>query len=129
MTPEIAENTEALARRMMQAAGERDLEALRSCYTDDATLWFNFSGETVSAVTHLNTVGALQAKISNLRYEDIRVIPFDGGYVQQHSVRGDLSDGTKLDIAACFIVHMRDGLIVHREEYIDSAATAKLRTI
>jgi ketosteroid isomerase-like protein len=127
MTPEIAKQTEALALKMMHAAGERDIETLRKFYTDDATLWFNFSGKTVSADTHLSNVGALQAKITNLRYEDIRVIPFDGGYVQQHTVRGDLADGDKLEIAACFVVRMRDGLIAHRDEYLDSAATAKLR--
>ena len=111
MTPDIAEQTQALAHRMMKAAGERDLDTLAACYADDATLWFNFTGQTISARTHLSTVGALQAKITNLRYEDIRVIPFDGGYVQQHTVRGDLADGDKLEIAACFVVQMRDGLI------------------
>jgi ketosteroid isomerase-like protein len=100
---------------------------VRRCYAPDATLWFNFSNQTVDADSHIRNVGTLQSKISRLRYDEIRVTPFEGGYVQQHVVRGDLADGRKIEIPACFVVKLRDGLIGHREEYIDSAALAPLR--
>ena len=117
----------ALALKMMRAAESGDIEAFRACYADDATLWFNFNDRTVSIDEHLANAGGMHKHIENLRYEDIRVTPFAGGYVQQHRARGDLADDQKLDLPSCFVVAVRDGLIVHRDEYIDTASLTFLR--
>jgi hypothetical protein len=72
-------------------------------------------------------MNVMLGRVSQIRYLDIRVNPFDGGFVQQHRVLGDLPNGATLDIAACFVVKVKDGKIAHREEYIDSAAQAPVR--
>jgi ketosteroid isomerase-like protein len=69
----------------------------------------------------------MQSRVSNLKYVDIRVTPFAGGYVQQHRVIGDLPNGDRLNIPACFVVQVREGKIAHRDEYIDSAALAPVQ--
>jgi ketosteroid isomerase-like protein len=121
------EPMEALALKMMQAAEAGDLAAVRDCYADDATLWVNTTGKTVGIDEHLANMKVMRGRVSHLRYLDIRVNPFDGGFVQQHRVLGDLPDGATLDIAACFVVKVRGGKIAHRDEYIDSAAQAPVR--
>jgi ketosteroid isomerase-like protein len=121
------EPMQALASKMMKAAEAGDLDAVRDCYTDDATLWVNTTGKTLSIDEHLANMRVMRGRVSHLRYLDIRVNPFVGGFVQQHRVLGDLPNGAILDIAACFVVKVRDGKIAHRDEYIDSAAQAPVR--
>ncbi len=118
---------QTLALKMMRAAEAGDLELVRTCYTDDATLWLNVTGKTLSIDEHIEIIRAMRGRVSNLRYLDIRVTPFVGGFVQQHRVLGDLPDGGTLDIDACFVVKVRDGKIAHRDEYLDSAAQAPVR--
>ncbi len=118
---------ENLALKMMHAAEAGDLELVRECYTDDATLWTNSTGKTLSIDDHIKMVKGMRGKVTNLRYPDIKVIPFAGGYVQQHRVLGDLPDGKKLDIPVCFVAQVRDGKIAHRDEYLDSGAQAPVR--
>jgi ketosteroid isomerase-like protein len=124
MAVENAEPMEKLALKMMRAAQAGDMETVRDCYTADATLWLNVTGRTLKADDHIASIKAMRGRVNNLRYEDIQVKPFDGGYVQQHMVYGDLPDGGKFEVAACFVVQVRDGKIAHREEYIDSASIA-----
>lgn len=118
---------EDLALKMMKAAEAGDLDLVRDCYAEDATLWINTKGTTISIDDHLKTVKAMRGRVNNLRYLDIRVTPFVGGFVQQHRVLGDLPDGQTLDIAACFVVQVRNGKIAHRDEYLDSLAQAPVR--
>ncbi|WP_319798856.1 nuclear transport factor 2 family protein [Nitrobacter sp.] len=115
---------EALALRMMHAAQSGDLDTVRECYTADATLWLNVTGKTVRADDHMKNVKGMQSRVQDLRYVDIRVTAFEGGYVQQHLVTGKLADGSDLHIPACFVVKVIGGKIAHRDEYIDSAALA-----
>jgi ketosteroid isomerase-like protein len=118
---------EALGLRMMRAAEAGDMVAVRDCYTDDATLWTNTTRKTLSIDEHITMIKGMRGRASNIRYLDIRITPTPDGFVMQHLVLGDLPEGKKLDIDACFIVKVRDGKIAHREEYIDSVAQAPVR--
>ena len=59
--------------------------------------------------------------VSDRRYEDVRRVVLDDGFVQQHVLRGD-APGGKLEIPAMMRVMVSDGLITRIEEYVDPAA-------
>ena len=61
-----------------------------------------------------------------LRYEEMRVQPTPSGYVEQHVLRGTLRDGSTLEVPACLVVTVVDGLITRLDEYIDTAGIANL---
>lgn len=117
----------ALGLKMMRAAEAGDMAAVRACYTEDAMLWVNTRRTAISIDDHIKMVEAMRGRAGNIRYLDIRITPFPGGFVMQHQVLGDLPGGKQLDIDACFVVKVRDGKIAYREEYIDSAAQAPVR--
>ena len=122
----IEDEIRELANRVMEAAEADDAAAGRACYTEDATLWLNITGQTVNIDDHAQSAAAIRSRVKDLRYVDIVVIPFDQGYVQQHVITGELASGTKLNVPACFVVRVRDGKVAHRDEYVDSAPLAAL---
>jgi ketosteroid isomerase-like protein len=126
-TDETDEQARELSRRMMAAAEAGNVDEIRKYYTQDATLWLNATGKTLTIDQHLGSVKQMRGRATNIRYVDIRVTPFKGGFVQQHRAIGDLPDGGKLSVDACFVCQVRDGKIAHREEYLDSAALAPVR--
>jgi ketosteroid isomerase-like protein len=111
----------------MAAVQAGDLEAARGYYALDATLWYNVSGETLTVEQHFKKAETVHRGFRNLRYDDIRVRAFTGGYVQQHRVLGELADGSIIDISVCLVVEVTDGKICHRDEYLDGAAIARVQ--
>ena len=49
---------------------------------------------------------------------------FDGGFVQQHELRGVRQDGVAVRLAACIVCAVEDGRITRLDEYFDSAQLA-----
>ncbi len=128
MSETIASNPmEALGLKMMRAAEAGDMDLVRQCYTDDATLWTNTTRKTLTIDEHITMIRGMRGRATNIQYLNIRITPFADGFVMQHLVLGDLPDGKKLDIEVCFILKVRDGKIAQREEYIDSLAQAPVR--
>ncbi len=116
-----------LGHKMMKAAEAGDMDLVRQCYTDDAMLWVNTRRTAISIDDHISMIKSMRGRATNIRYVDIRIAPFTGGFVMQHLVLGDLPEGQTLNIPACFVVKVRDGKISYREEYIDSGAQAPIR--
>lgn len=48
------------------------------------------------------------------------------GFVEEHSVRGLLPDGSKLDMAVCVVADVRDGRVCDLREYLDVSAASGL---
>jgi ketosteroid isomerase-like protein len=64
--------------------------------------------------------------VTDFRYEDARRSATDTGFVEEHSVRAELPDGSTLDLAACVVGEVRDGKICELREYFDGTAAAGL---
>ena len=60
-------------------------------------------------------------------YTVLRRETLPDGFVQQHILSATLPDGSVWKMDAAVIVKMVDGKIVRLDEYIDSAAGAKLK--
>lgn len=53
-------------------------------------------------------------------------LPQATGFVEEHKVRGTLTDGSKLDLAVCVLADVRDGKICDLREYLDTSAASGL---
>jgi ketosteroid isomerase-like protein len=60
-------------------------------------------------------------------YTRRRLEVFEGGFVEQHLLRGKLADGREVSLAACIVCKVRDGRITRLDEYFDSAELEKWR--
>ena len=113
--------TIALAERFMRALEANDVDTIRACYAPDAAIWHNFDGETQTVEQNMRTLGWVDKKLKNRRYEIVARQIFPGGYVQQHVLNGTLADGTAFRMPACVVVSVENGRIAKLEEYLDSA--------
>lgn len=64
--------------------------------------------------------------VDNFRYEEARRSNTATGFVEEHSVRGVLPDGSKIDLAVCVVADVRDGKVYELREYLDVSAAAGL---
>ncbi|HTT98517.1 MAG TPA: nuclear transport factor 2 family protein [Rhizomicrobium sp.] len=110
-----------LADRVMQAIENNDTETIRACYAPDACIWHNFDGEEQTVDENLRTLGWVDKRLKNRKYEIISRRVFDGGYLQEHILTGTLADGAAFSMPACLVITVRDGRITRLAEYLDSA--------
>ncbi len=115
-----------LADRMFRAIEQADLDALRSIYADDFVAWSNFDDGTKDVDATLSVLGWLCHKLGDRRYDVRRRVLIDGGFLQQHVLRGTAPDGSAVAMPACVIATVTDGRVVRVDEYLDPSALAAL---
>jgi len=125
---------EEIADRFLAAIVGGDIEALRALYTPDALIWHNGpgagGGSEQNVEDNLRTLRRLSANLRDMRYEEVRRDPLPSGYVQRHVLRGELPDGTALELAAClFVTVTGDGRISRIEEYADTRGADPLHAL
>jgi len=123
---ELPAATERVAQRLTDAIESGDPNAIAACCTDNVVVWHNYDNLEVGFDVVVPMLSTLVARVPGVRYVDVRRYPIERGYVQQHVVRGDAPSG-RLNLPACMIVDVRDGLIARIEEYLDRAAISVLR--
>jgi ketosteroid isomerase-like protein len=119
--------TRALAKRFFDAVEQGDIDTLRDCYAPDARIWHNTDGEEQSRDDNAATLKGFVQRISDRVYAERRLRVFDGGFVQQHELRGVRGDGVAVRLAACIVCAVEDGRITRLDEYFDSAQVAEFR--
>ena len=124
MTPD---EIDALADRFFAAISAGDVEAVRSCYDPSVAVWHNYEPGEQALDANLAVLGWLGRHVTDLRYDDIRRIVLDDGFVQQHVLRGTADWGLAIEVPAMLRVFVADGRIHRIEEYLDTAQTAELR--
>ncbi len=116
----------ALAQRFFAALEAGDKEAVAACYAPHVGIWHNTDRMVQTREENLAVLDGFFAVVRDRRYEDVRLVAFPGGFVQQHRLTGTLPDGGTLDWPACIICQVEDGKIVRLDEYMDSAGTPRL---
>lgn len=116
----------ALADRFFTAITSGDADGVRACYAPDAAIWHNNDGLTQDVDANARVLRWVHANVADYRYEDVRREYFDGGWVQQHVLRGRARSGADVAIPACIVFRVRDGRIAALDEYLDSAHVATL---
>ncbi len=114
----------ALAERFIEVASSRDIEGMRSLYAPNMVMWHNTDSIELSADDHLTTYKANTAPLKSITYSNVRIMPIDGGYVQQHLITADLGGGREMKIACCVVARVANGKITRLDEYYDSGAFA-----
>lgn len=95
-------DTRALAKRFFDAVEAGDIVTLHGCYAPEARIWHN----------------------TDRVYANRRLQVFEGGFVQQHELRGVRPDGVAVSLTACIVCAVEGGLITRLDEYFDSAQVA-----
>ena len=119
--PEI----QALAKRFFDAVEAGDIETVHGCYAPDARIWHNTDGAEQSRDDNARTLRGFARLISSRVYAERRLHVFDGGFVQQHELRGVRPDGVAVKLTACIVCAVADGQITRLDEYFDSAQVAR----
>lgn len=104
-----------------------DVDALRELYSVDAIVWHNYDGIEQGAEQNLAVLRWLVRNVANRRYEEVRRLVVDDGFVQQHVLRGDAALG-RLEVPAMMRVWVGNGRVTRIDEYLDPAQAAVIRS-
>ena len=116
---------EELARTLFEAFESGDAEAVRNLCAPDFEARQN-DGPVITLEPLLEFALAVLKVVQNFRYEDAVRSGTSSGFVEEHSVRGILPDGSDLNLRVCVVADVRDGRVANVREYFDSAAAAGL---
>jgi ketosteroid isomerase-like protein len=116
-----------LAESFFNAIERGDLQAVHAIYAPDAIIWHNTDGAAVTVEENLETLESVIRHLPERHYTRRRLDVFEGGFVEQHVLKGKLADGGEVSLAACVVCRVREGRITRLDEYFDSAELAKWR--
>lgn len=118
-------NNEQIAATLFTAFEKSDMETVRALCAPGFSARQNLNTE-FDLETLIQFSQAVSSVVKNFRYEDIKRSVTNTGFVEEHLVCGELSDGSELKIAACVVADIEDGKIVHLREYVDTASATGL---
>ena len=121
------EATRQLAESFFNAIERGDLEAVRTIYPPDAIIWHNTDGASITADENLEMLESFISNVPERHYTRRRLDVFEGGFVEQHLLKGKLANGKEVQLSACIVCKVREGRITRLDEYFDSAALAAWR--
>jgi uncharacterized protein len=111
--------SEEIAEAFSEAYPKGDFDTLRKIFHPDAIMWHNFDRQEQTVEENLAQATAVHG-VTRFRYDNIRRFYFDGGFVQQHNVRGETLSGVEWAAEACIVFHLSGGRIVRFDEYLDT---------
>jgi ketosteroid isomerase-like protein len=114
-----------IAEALFAAFACGDVDAARALCAPDMQAIQNF-GPPMTIDALLEFSSAVHGVVQNFRYDDVIRSNTDAGFVEEHSVRGQLPDGSELKLAACVVADIRDGKIIVLREYVDGSSAAGL---
>ena len=115
-----------IAQRLSTCLVHGDAEGVAALYDQDAIVWRNIDERGLTRDQVLKVIRFLTHNVTDLRYEEIRVLPTPEGFVQQHVLRGIAPDGERLNVHTCLVATIANGKIHRLEEYLDSSALQPL---
>lgn len=118
---------EALADRFFAAIAAGDVPTVRACYDPAAAIWHNYDQVEQGLEANLAVLGWMGRHVRDISYDEVRRVVIDGGFVQQHVLRGTTESGAALEVPAMLRVYVSDGRVQRIEEYLDTAQVAELR--
>ena len=115
-----------LALRLVRALNEKDEAAVREIYSPDVRIWHNFDGKYQTIDENLRGMYWIHKRLSDVRYDVVRLLEIPGGYLQEHVLRGRLASGEAFAMPACVICMVQHGRVVSLNEYLDLTHTLPL---
>lgn len=117
----------SFADEFMAALERGDRDVVRRFYAPDARFWHNFDNVEQTVEENLKTLDWMVRKLPQRTYRIVRREALLDGWFQQHVLEGNLADGRSLQMFACCVIRLREGLITRIEEYLDPAQATVLR--
>jgi len=115
-----------LAERFFAAIEAGDVDAARAMYAPDAEIWHNTDGVVQTRNDNVRTLGWMTTNLGGIRYTDVRRSATEDGFVQQHVLVATNRAGHRVEVPACIVISVRDGLVTRLDEYLDSASVAAI---
>lgn len=122
----LTQDVSEFADRFMAALEAGDGAAVRRFYAPGATIWHNFDDAEQSLDDNLKLLDWMARKLPQRRYRILRREMLPDGWLQQHVLEGDLPDGRRMQLHACCVITMKNGLITRLAEYVDPAQAGVL---
>lgn len=114
----------ALCTRFFDAVERGDQTTMAELMVPNATIWHCSDDQTLPFAHFLPGLTAL-ARWS-FRYGARHYSPLPDGALAQHRLQGTLPDGSRVDVPVAVRLVVENGRIARLEEYLDTAAVAKL---
>jgi uncharacterized protein len=124
--PDQPVEVEAVAARFFAAIEAGDIEAIKAIYAPDAVIWHNTDEVEQAVDQNLVVLRWVIENVKGWHYEDVQRSSFEGGFVEQHVGKGVAPNGLPFAMPACIVGRVEGGRVTRIDEYLDSAAVAKL---
>jgi ketosteroid isomerase-like protein len=115
-----------VAARLFAAIEAGDIDAVRAIYAPDAEIWHNTDGAVQGPDDNARTLSWVTTNLRGVRYTDVRRSATSTGFVQQHVLVATNRAGQRVAVPACIVATVRDERIIRLDEYLDSAAVARI---
>ncbi len=109
-----------LCDRFFDAIERGDHETLESCYAPEAVVWHSHDCLYQPRAENLAMLEAGMKRNKKMRFRNRRVHPFEGGFVQQHTLHITTENDFEGKMDVCFVAYVRDGMISRIYEYFDT---------
>jgi len=116
-----------LANDFLDAIERGDIETVQAIYAPDAVVWHNTDDIVQPVAGNLATLTNFIKYVPERHYTGRRIEVFDGGFVDQHVLKGKLVSGKEVSMAAVLVCKVVNGRITRLDEYFDSATLATWR--
>ena len=114
-----------LCDRFFDSIERKDAETLASCYAPEAVIWHSHDCLYQPRADNLAMLKRGMETQEKVRYKDRRIRVFEGGFVQQHTIKVTYGSGFVGTMDVCFVAYVRDGMISRIYEYFDTGQVDK----
>ena len=116
-----------LANKLFGAIEAGDFETVETMWADDVAVWHSGDRADNDRVRALKVIRWFMNVTTTRRYEILDRQVFDGGFVQQHVLHADGTNGESIALRVCIVIKVgADDLITRIDEYFDPADMAPL---
>lgn len=109
-----------LCDRFFDSIERRDFDALEGCYASEAVIWHSHDNKYQPRDENLAMLRKGAENQTRVRYRDRRIRTFEGGFVQQHTIKVTWANGFEGKMDVCFVAYVRNGRISRAYEYFDT---------
>lgn len=116
-----------VADRLFGAIEQSDTALIEQLWDDDIAVWHSGDPKDNDYRRAYAVICWFIDRTSTRRYEILDRRVFDGGFVQQHILHADGTDGVRIALRVCIVVLVdANGLISRIDEYFDPKDMAPL---
>lgn len=116
-----------VANHLFDAIERADCSGVEALWADDVTVWHSGDTQDNDRRRALKVIRWFIGITTTRRYEVLDRQFFDGGFVQQHVLHAEATNGASIALRVCIVVKVgADGLVTRIDEYFDPADMAPL---